>query len=146
MVAASHAQFGAVPDWIAAIGTTLAFFVAFAVLMLDLKERNRRQAGQVSAWFERIESKATLHVLNSSETPVYKVCVIPQLAGTTYDTKRFPLLAPKSEYTPLTLNLPGAEHISNEFLGVQIFFEDGTGRRWQRARNGKLQRRWRAYQ
>lgn len=119
--------------------------MAFVVLTSDLRERHRRQAGQVSAWFERAESKATLHVLNSSETPVYKVHVTPQLAGRTYDLIRFPLMGPKSERTPLTLDFPGIENISNEFLGVQILFEDGTGRRWERERNGKLHRKWRAY-
>jgi hypothetical protein len=136
---------GAVPDWIAAIGTTLAFFVAFAVLLLDLRERHRRQASQVTAWFERETSTAKLHVANSSDVPVYKVRVVPQLLGRSYEVLAFALLVPKTESTPLTLRLPGSEEISNEYLGVEMLFEDSAGRRWIRARNGRLRRKWRSY-
>lgn len=142
-MAASQVAFGAVPDWVAAIGTTLAFFVAFVVLTLDRRERRRRQAGQVSAWFERGESKADLHVLNSSETPVYNVRVTPQLAGSSWDVIRLPLIGPKSNLIiPPAVELPGIKDVSNEFLGVRISFQDAEGRRWERARNGKLHRKW----
>lgn len=145
MTASSHAQLGTVPEWLAAIGTTLAFFVAFGVLLLDVRERRRRQASQVSAWLERGKSSATLHVANSSDVPVYKVRVTPQLLGRDYEILSFPLLEPRSELTPLTLSLPGSEQVSNEYLGVQILFTDSVGRRWQRTRNGELRRKWRNY-
>jgi hypothetical protein len=143
MTASSHAQLGTVPDWLAAIGTTLALFVAFSVLLLDVRERRRRQASQVTAWLERGESSVTLHVANSSDVPVYKVRITPQLLGRDYEVLSFPLLGPGSELTPLTLPLPGSKQISNEYLGVQMVFADSAGRRWQRARNGELHRRWR---
>src|SRR5262249_2505218 len=108
-MASSHAQLGTVPDWIGAIGTTLAFFVAFGVLYLDVRERHRRQASQVTAWLERSASVATLHVANSSDVPVYKVRATPQLLGRDYQVVSYPLLGPRKEYEPLTLQLPGAE-------------------------------------
>lgn len=145
MMASSHVELGTVPDWIGAIGTSLAFFVAFGVLFLDLKERHRRQASQVTAWLERGKSAVTLHVVNSSDVPVYKVRATPQLLGRDYDVASYALLAPHTEDTPQTLQLPEAEQISNEFLGVQILFEDSAGRRWQRGRSGKLRRKRRAY-
>jgi hypothetical protein len=142
---ASHVQLGTLPDWIAAIGTTLAFFVAFTVLALDLKERRRRQAQQVTAWLDRGPAEVTLHVANSSEVPVYKVRVTPQFLGQDYDVVSFPLLGPKTDQTPLRIGVPGGQAVSNEYLGVKMVFADSAGRRWERARDGKLQRRWKNY-
>jgi hypothetical protein len=142
MTASSTVDLGAVPDWIAAIGTTLAFFVAFIVLLLDLKERHRRQASQVASWLERSESNVTLHVVNSSDIPIYKVQVTPQFLGRAYDVISYPLVGPRVDYTPLTIPLPGSQQVSNEYLGVQMLFADSGGRRWKRDRNGKLQRKW----
>jgi hypothetical protein len=145
-MASSQAQFGTVPDWIGAIGTTLAFVVAFVVLSLDLRERHRRQASHVTAWLERGRADVTLHIANSSDIPVYKVRVTPQFLGQDYETITLPLIAPQKELTPLKLQLPGGDQVSNEFLGVQIFFEDSAGRRWRRKRDGKLKRIWNSYE
>jgi hypothetical protein len=145
VTASSHVLLGTAPDWIAAIGTTLAFLVAFAVLTLDLKERHRRQASQVAAWLERGPSDVTLHLVNSSEVPVYKVRVTPQFLGRDYDVLSYPLVGPKEESTPLTIPLPGSQQVSNEYLGVQMLFADSAGRRWKRTRDGKLQRIRRNY-
>jgi hypothetical protein len=141
VTASSHAQLGSVPDWIGAIGTTLAFFVAFIVLFLDLRERRRAQASQVAAWFERDTSNVTLHVANSSGVPIYKVRVSPQFLKVDYETISYPLLEPRKDVSPLTIPLPGGNQVSNEFLGVQMLFSDSAGRRWKRLRNGKLRRK-----
>src|SRR6516225_5986930 len=118
-MASSQAQLGTVPDWIGAIGTTLAFFVAFVVLSLDLRERHRRQGSHVTAWLERDGANVTVHIANSSDIPVYKVRVTPQILGQDYETVALPLVAPQKELTPLRLQLPGADQISNDFLGVE---------------------------
>lgn len=145
MTASSHVAFGTIPDWIAAIGTTLAFLVAFTVLLLDLKERHRRQASQVAAWFERGESDVILHVVNSSDVPVYNVRIIPQFLGQAYDVIIYPLAGPKADYMPLRIPLPGSQQVSNKYLGVQMLFTDSSGRQWKRAISGKLNRRLRRY-
>lgn len=141
----AHAQLGTIPDWIAAIGTTLAFFVAFAVFALEVKERRRRQASQVAAWLERAQPDAILHIANSSEVPVYNIQVTPQILGRDYETFKLPVLAPKKDDATRTVPVPLNEEISNEYLGAKILFTDSSGRRWNRNRDGKLRRRWRSY-
>jgi hypothetical protein len=146
VAASAHLVLGTVPDWIAAIGTALALFVAVAVFSLDLRERHRRQASQVAAWLQRGDVDVTLHVVNSSDVPVYKVRVTPQFLGRDYEDVPYPLLEPHKDDTPLTIPLPGNQQLSNNFLGVQMLFADSGGRRWKRSRDGKLRRKWRDYQ
>jgi hypothetical protein len=141
MSMSSHLDLGTVPEWFEAIGTTLAFFVAFVVLLLDVRERHRRQAGQIAAWLERGGSEVTLHVINASDAVVYNVQVTPQLLHRVYDEIRYPLIGPGKDETPLTIKLPGNQQISNDYLGVQMLFTDSTGRRWKRLRSGRLKRR-----
>lgn len=143
MGAPSHFMLGTVPDWIGAIGTTLALFVAFGVLILDLKERRRRQASAVAAWLERGQDDVILHVVNSSDVPIYDVRIIPKFLGQTYEIISYPLMGSRSDYTPLTLPLPGNQQVSNNYLGVEMLFADSAGRRWKRSINGKLHRRLR---
>jgi hypothetical protein len=145
VTASSHAQFGTVPEWIAAIGTTLAFFVAFTVLALDLKERHRRQASRVAAWLERGRPDATLHVANSSEEPIYDVRATPQIFGGDYEPYRLPVLGPGKDDTSQSIPVPRSQEMSNEYLGVEMLFADSAGRRWKRRRDGTLRRKWRSY-
>jgi len=143
MAGSSHVELGTLPDWIAAVGTTLAFFVAFAVLILDLKERRRRQASEVAAWFERTEDGVILRVINSSDVPIYNVRITPKFLGQKYDVVSYPLVGPGANYTPLTLPLPGSQQVSNKYLGTEMVFADSAGRRWKRGMNGKLHQRLR---
>jgi hypothetical protein len=144
--ASAHLELGTLPDWIAAIGTAFALLVAFAVLILDLKERRRHQASQAAAWLERGTSEVTLHVANSSDVPIYKVRVTPQFLGQDYKKISYPVLGPKADDTPLSIPLPGSQEVSNEFLGVEMVFADSGGRRWKRTRNGALHRKWHQYE
>lgn len=141
----SHVALGTVPDWIGAIGTTLAFLVAFAVFWLSLAERRRHQASQVAAWFARGDAQAILHVANSSDVPVYNVRVDPKLLGQSSDPIRYPVLGPRASETDLTIPMPGSRQVSNLFFGVEIFFLDSAGRRWSRTAEGKLRRKYRDY-
>src|ERR1700691_2590055 len=95
----SHIALGTVPDWIGAIGTTLAFFVAFVVFYLDVSERHRRQASQVTAWFERKAAEAVLHIVNSSDVPVYNIRVYPKLLGQVDEIIEYPVLGPRTDET-----------------------------------------------
>jgi hypothetical protein len=145
LMASSRLQFGTVPDWIAAIGTTLAFFVAFMVFSLDLSERRRRQASQVAIWLERGEDAATLHVRNSSEAPVYNVKAIPYVLNGAYEPLVRVAMGPGEEDDTLKVNVPLNSQIANENLSVEAFLLDSAGRKWKRRRDGKLHRRWRRY-
>jgi hypothetical protein len=141
MSASSHLELGTLPEWVDAIGTTLAFFVAFAVLLFDRRERRRRQAGQIAAWLERGDSKVILHVINASDAVAYNVQVTPQLLHRVYDEVNYPLIGPGKDETPLTIELPGNQQVSNDYLGVEMSFTDSAGRRWKRLRSGRLKRR-----
>ena len=53
----AQAEFGTVPDWLAAVGTLLAFVVALRLLFKELaahreqeEDRRRNQASLVTAW------------------------------------------------------------------------------------------------
>jgi len=89
----AQAEWGTVPDWLEAVGTLLAFAVAFRLLAKELtarreyeEDRRREQASQVACWVEVVEDPdlalhpwaseigtrrvaAVLH--NGSEEPVY---------------------------------------------------------------------------
>ena len=144
MAASTHIQFGTVPDWLTAIGTTLAFLVAFAVLALEIMERHRSQAGGVAAWLERDDEGAKVRVANSSDVPVYNVRVTPQLLGRDYEPISYALIRPKADFTALNIPIPGASDVSNNYLGVEMIFDDSSGRHWRRDRSGKLHRRFRS--
>jgi hypothetical protein len=89
LLAQDQDRLGTIPDWIAALGTVAAFFVALRLLAKELaarreveQDRRRAQARLVSAWQEpRFDtapsgkSTATFVVIlkNSSEEPVYEV-------------------------------------------------------------------------
>lgn len=141
----SHVAWGDVATWLAGIGTTLAFFLALAVFAFDVRDRHRRQASQVAAWFERHDEEAKLHVANSSDAPIYNVRVHPRLLGQTAATIRYPVLGPKADEMELTIPMPGSRHVSNRFFNVEIYFADSASRRWQRRADGKLLRRYRKY-
>jgi hypothetical protein len=137
-------NFGSVPDWIGGVGTTLAFAVALTVLFLDLSGRMRNQASQVSAWIARGPSGAEVYIANQSSVPVYDICATPRLFGTEYDVIRYPILQPGEKRSALTIdNVPRSRDISNELFGVEMLFADSAGRRWNRAINGELKRKWR---
>jgi hypothetical protein len=146
VAASTHIQFGTVPDWVTATGTTLAFLVAFIVLALEIMERHRSQASGVAAWLEREDEGAKVRVANSSDVPIYNVRVTPQLLGSDYELISYALIRPKADFTALNIPVPGASDVSNDYLGVEIIFDDSAGRHWRRDRNGKLHRRFRSIQ
>jgi hypothetical protein len=138
----SHIALGTVPDWVGAIGTTLAFFVAFVVFYLDVSERHRRQASQVTAWFERKAAEAVLHIVNSSDVPVYNIRVYPKLLGQVDEIIEYPVLGPRTDETRPAIPMPGSTHVSNRFFNVEISFADSAGRRWRRDGDGSLHRKY----
>src|SRR5215471_12861574 len=113
VASSSHGGTASVTDWLTGIGTVLAFFAGFGVLWVDLRERRRRQASAVAAWFERDENQATLNIVNSSDVPIYNARIIPKLLGVAYDVKRFPVLGPRAHIHDLTIPLPRADQVSN---------------------------------
>jgi hypothetical protein len=138
-----HVDLGALPDWIAAIGTVLAFWVALVVFIVALRDRRRQQAAQVAAWLERGEDDTSLHIINSSDVPVYNVRADAKLLG---QSRNFylPVLGPRSDEMLIKVPMPGSTQVSGKFANVEVFFADSSGKRWWRKEDGKLSREHRA--
>ncbi len=134
-----HVDLGALPDWIAAIGTVLAFWVALVVFIVALKDRRRQQAAQVAAWLERGKNETSLHIVNSSDVPIYNVRADAKLLG---QGRNFylPVLRPRADEILDQVPMPGAGQVSEKFANVEVFFADSSGKRWWRKENGKLSR------
>jgi hypothetical protein len=132
-----HVDLGALPDWIAAIGTVLAFWVALVVFIVALKDRRRQQAAQVAAWLERGEDETSLHIINSSDVPIYNVRADVKLLG---QSRNFylPVLGPRADEILVKVPMPGGRQVSEKFANVEVFFTDSSGKRWRRREDGKL--------
>jgi hypothetical protein len=71
-------QWGDVPSWIEAIGTSTAFMVAAAALRHELRDRRERQAQSVSAWTSDVDldGGCGLALRNASQLPVHSVGIV----------------------------------------------------------------------
>jgi hypothetical protein len=134
-----HVDLGALPDWIVAIGTVLAFWVALAVFIVAVRDRRRQQAAQVAAWLERGEDETSLHIVNSSDVPIYNVRADAKLLG---QSRNFylPVLRPRADEILVKVPMPGGKQVSEKFANVEVFFADSSGKRWWRKEDGKLSR------
>jgi hypothetical protein len=156
-LASSAVQWGDVATWVGSIGTALAFFATFVLLVITRQEQKgardedrRAQARQVSAWCLQVRPAAgevTVAVQNSSDEPVYgmKVAVgaawshekvrSAEVEGLDYVT---PPKYRKDHTARIELNpMPGGGY--ERSLPVEIIFNDASGGRfWRRDRYGGL--------
>ncbi len=136
-------DWGSLPDWIAALGTILAFVVALTVLVIQLVDRQRNAAGRVYAWLDSSAlPMATLHLTNAADEPVYDCTITPEILGQVYEMERriVPLVLPGST-TDFSTSIPGGSATTGvNYLGVAMSYRDAHGRRWRRDRSGKLKR------
>ncbi len=158
-LASGGVQWGDVATWVGSVGTALAFFATFVLLVITRQEQKaareedrRAQARQVSAWCVRVQpasGEVTMTVQNSSDEPVYGMRVavgakwsremvdFAEAAGLSYVTPP----KYKADHTArLTLSpMPGGGY--EESLPVEIIFNDaGGGIFWRRDRYGGLTR------
>ena len=162
-------DWGSVPDWIAGVGSVLAF-VAFGIAFLwEVRKRRiderrsalnseRAQAAEVSCWLSRptpsnlystvvsVFRKATIHVTNSSKLPVYDASVLlwaPIIVTEPILWQRYTVLPPVAE--PLVISSEESDdaegvRILRYATGVSIRFRDSQGTWWYRSRDGRLHR------
>jgi hypothetical protein len=163
----AQVEWGTVPDWLAAVGTLLAFAVALRLLFKELaarreveEDRRREQARLVSAWtlrdqfqtgFGTYELGFAVKVRNASQEPVYdlKFTLVPYEGPFATD----PEAARRADETVETGTeggdlgrLPPGETIRFrikqrphlESLVLGLSFTDSQGRRWKRLPNGTL--------
>jgi hypothetical protein len=158
-LASSGVQWGDVATWVGSIGTALAFFATFVLLVITRQEQKaareedrRAQARQVSAWCVRVQpasGEVTITVQNSSDEPVYGMLVavgakwsremvrFAEAEGLSYVT---PPKYKKDHAAHLTLSpMPGGGY--DKSLPVEIIFNDASGGIfWRRDRYGGLAR------
>lgn len=170
LLAQGQDRLGTIPDWIAALGTVLAFFVALRLLFKELaarreyeEDRRRAQAGRVVCWLE--VAPATMSFTPSATSPTVTQVIGHQLKVVLYNGSEEPVfdcrvhvdLDPAASRTfqdgsrRLTLTermLPsghsrrslGLPGADLPYANVWMVFTDGNNRRWQRSHTGRLSR------
>lgn len=143
-------NWGSVPDWLAAVGTVGALFVALALLCREMKDRrhaaemaDRKPADGVFAWVEpRTDAGGwQTFVLNRSDQPVYDAVVY----FTPLTDPPLPTVESVWGTVPPGDPRPGdrfGDHPTDLFgiPTVEIEFTDGRGRHWRRDADGQLRR------
>lgn len=142
----TYTDWGDVATWVGGIGTTLAFILAFAQLIVQRrKEQKQKESAQselISSWVsDELHGKSIVTILNVSANPVYQV--ILKLANFGHDltvgeewdyTRCIAILPPGRSYTVIE----GDYHGMNFFPSIQIAFVDSAGKSWLRKSNGLL--------
>jgi hypothetical protein len=135
-----------VADWLAAVGTLLAFVVALRLLFKELaarreveEDRRREQARRVAIWTQSDPAPGpsasyAIVMNNSSEEPVSAITFVmehPDEPGRVIREKSWDLLPPGRHRGRVTREayLPGP---------ITLSFTDAAGRRWKRYRDGRL--------
>lgn len=151
---ASLVQWGDVGTWVAGLATAAAFIVTASVFSMQLRDRRREDARQVSAWINlrQLRSESPQYQVkcrNGSAEPIFSVAIVlgdlhqgkgvivnvigPKSTMKTWIKAPTPLLVDK-DGNPVGVDPP-----------VHIRFTDSAGRRWGRRSDGRLIRRhvWR---
>lgn len=156
---------GSLPDWLAAVGTVAAAWVAVVLAMREgdrakraeaerdglRRERNREQAGKVVAWMVDAEipppggrgmvfgTRQGYRVIarNVSDEPVFAVkAEIVHGDGFEHTVlEEWDVLPPQGEVAQVITNQINAY---NERPYVTLTFTDAAGRRWRRGQAGRL--------
>jgi hypothetical protein len=151
---------GTLPEWLATVGTLLAFVVALRLLFKELESRRedvdvrlRAQARLVAAWVAQISSdetrarrRTTCHLLtrNGSDEPVHNVTVTLCERGSAKDslheraTRGYSLLAPQTTEAFGPVYLEEELYFAWASLTVSVAFRDSQGYSWLWEPNGIL--------
>lgn len=147
-------DFGDVPGWVGAVGTTGALLVSLVLLWQEQRrsdnlrsDQQRDQAKRITAWLEynlpagRFEPGATLwaKVRNGSDEPIYDVHaghLGRQPPGMHPQFFWVGVVAPQQ-----TLQMQVGEEfepIGTQAWGLDLRFSDASGRHWLREESGRL--------
>jgi hypothetical protein len=134
-------------QWISSIGTASATLLAAGAIALQHRDRRLVHAEAISAWATSREEeqglRATLHVLNAGERPVFDVAVRAVVGkGQTTDAWYVGDLPP-GEKEFLGMTDWGDHTYLYEPPRIELYFRDPTGRHWHHDRDGRITRLWR---
>lgn len=129
-------QWGDVGTWVAGIATGGAFIVTSAVFTMQLRDRRREDARQVSAWISSRETRLQptdfeVKCRNGSPEPIYDVMIT---AGAFHPPRgvKVNVVGPLKTAT-VSIRAP-----INHDPPIHLRFTDSAGRRWGRHENGRL--------
>jgi hypothetical protein len=149
-------EWGTVPDWVAAVGTVLAFAAALGLLMKELaahrgyeEDRRRAQARLVNTWpvmkwrESDGEAEGWFVVENASDEPVYQVKLTavpldsafasdPEAARGQAKTIEKDLRLPLLPHERREGDLPAEWKLGTWHVVLGLSFTDSQGRRWKR--------------
>jgi hypothetical protein len=134
-------------DWVAAIGTTGATFLAAAAITVQQRDRRRAAADSIGAWIETKDEggllMATIHVLNTGNQPVFEVAA--RAVGQNNFTRDYWALrdVPPGEQAARGQNEWGDHMDAIDFPHIELYFRDVSGRGWHRGPGGRLRRVYR---
>lgn len=142
---ASLVQWGDVGTWVAGLATAGAFIVTAAVFVMQLRDRRREDARQISAWVDSRNYGTSPPVYdvkcrNGSPEPIYLVLIVA--GGIEHGMgKVLNVLGPKSTQM-VAISVPGKVDEEGKVMPidppVHIRFTDAAGRRWGREPDGRL--------
>jgi len=156
----AQAELGTVPDWLAAVGTLLAFVVALRLLFKELaahreqeEDRRRNQASLVTAWMmskplSRTEERSAIMIRNGSDEPVFDGWCVLVASTSRFASEREPVfdwefrwrVLPPHETLEDELDLP--QLLTPPWdARIRLSFTDAAGRRWTRYPDGQLVQR-----
>jgi hypothetical protein len=140
-------NFGDVPTWIAAIGTTGAFVVALVLLFQSLKQskkdsadRRKEQAKLMSAWSTGVSMTKpyptiSFKLRNASEEPIYAISLRAAVGVRGTFIRHVGTLGPQ-QTADLHIYPPAAPRGDN--TNPDVAFTDTAGVQWLRKANGQL--------
>jgi hypothetical protein len=139
-------QWGDVGTWVAGLATAGGFVVTALVFSMQLRDRRRRDARQVSAWVDRRSYEVnppqySVKYRNVSPEPIYLLVV---KVGNRREAKSTVVsVVGPSKTQEMTVKIEGkVDPRTGETIRwdppIHIRFTDAAGRRWGREANGKL--------
>lgn len=145
---ASPIDWGSVPAWVAAVGTTGALSFTAVTVRRSANDRRRQQAAEVSAWWRHLEGVADgflLEYRNASTEPawnlqVWVTTIEEDDQGQRTKTSRRPIvsehvLPPRATGRATVGGLRPAPPYTPS---IEVDFSDAAGRRWHRDARGRL--------
>ncbi|MFG3179998.1 hypothetical protein AMK21_25860 [Streptomyces sp. CB00316] len=145
-------DWGSVPTWFSAIGTTGALFAAVGIIVRDHRKTDRADAARIACWFDKPDVEyadrtvrtGSLRIHNAADRPVFAVRVIvgPHAYGYVQEPVAQVLLPGKKTEHDVPFCRWGDGPTS---LGpVVVYFRDADNIEWVRDfHKGTLYRRYR---